>query len=384
MKSRPYPTIQLLYFVFMFLLCFGVLSCNTDDKSKEDQVPNPEVEVVGLKDIVPRQKIGATFSFDNDPKYLGITEKEFNASQVLFYAGFGGWPSEENFDFTNFNESINWLEERNIESHLHMLFGPDQYMPDWLKNESWTPEELDALMQSLIQNIMNANDNKNKVEVWNVINELFRDEDGAYRTDMVWNQMGMEPDASGLTGEENINNEHPVFIRKAFEYCRLATTAKLEYRDYLIENNNPGTGWDKKHKATYQLLRHLLNSNVPIDAIGIQGHFNIGELDWVLEDNGLTQIVEKFKALGLEVYITEMDIGTTENYSPAVIEQQKTDFYYYTLQALKGGVSRIYTWGIQDGRGATWRTNEHPLLWDENLEKKEAYNGVKEALEDSK
>ena len=387
-NTPRYPTL----FSKTVLLClFWLLSfsCSQDSNQEpqtegvqEDSIESPTSLETGLKELNSKVKIGGNFSFVDEPKYLAITETEFNATQVLFYAGFGGWPSRNEYGFTNLNTSVNWLEQKNIDTHIHMLFGPDQYMPDWLKNGTWTSEELDTLMQEYITNIMDANDNKNKVDIWNVANELFND-DGTYRSDMVWNQMGFEDDNSDLTGDENINAQHPIFIRKAFEYCRNASSAKLEYRDYLIESNSEDSGWDKKHKATYQLLRHMLNSNIPLDAVGIQGHFDIGGLDWVLENNGVQQIVQKFKALGLEVYITEMDIGTKEAYTTQAQEQQRTDFYTYTLQALNGGAERIYTWGVGDGRDLFWRTDEKPLLWDTNLEPKEAYFGVKQALQEA-
>ena len=46
-------------------------------------------------------------------------------------------------------------------------------------------------------------------------------------------------------------------------------SAKLELRDYGIEF------WDgsKKARAFYQLVKHLVNSGVPLDAVGFQGHF---------------------------------------------------------------------------------------------------------------
>lgn len=319
----------------------------------------------------------------NEPKYLEITKKEFNVSQVLYYAGFGGWPARDTYDFTALNSATNWLLENDMDVHLHMLFGPDQYMPAWLKSATWTPQELDSLMQEYIQTVMETNDNKNKIGIWNVINELFED-NGSYRSDMVWSQMGFEEDSSGLVGSESINAAHPIFIRKAFEYCRNYTDAKLEYRDYLIENNNPGTGWDKKHKATYQLLKHLLNTDAPLDAIGIQGHFNIGEVDWVIANNGLKEVVEKYKGLGLAVYITELDIGSKLPYTTELKEQQRSDFYNYVLQSLEGGAERIYTWGLHDGRDPFWRTDENPLLWDENLNRKDAYYGVADAIEAAK
>jgi GH35 family endo-1,4-beta-xylanase len=268
---------------------------------------------------------------------------------------------------------------------VHMLVGPDNYNPAWLVEGSWTKQQLNGLLKKQIYSIMDANDNKNKVDVWNVINEVFED-DGTYRTNMVWNQLGWENDNSLLTGEEKINNQHPKFIKQAFTFCRNKTNAILEYRDYNIESNLPEFGWDKKHKAVYQLLKHMVNSNIPIDAVGLQGHYEIGNSDWVTDNNGVKNIVEKYKSLGIEVYITEMDIaaqvGATWNASLA--QQQKQDYYTYIKQAIEGGASRIYTWGIDDGRDPYWLTNQHPLPWNENLEKKPAYFGIQKALYDTR
>lgn len=369
----------LIGIVFLLSNCEETNSAqnNEDDIGLNDDVPILEL---WLKNFSGEVKVGAHFRFDEDPRYLEISANEFNANQVLFYSGFGGWNSRSEFDFNSLNTSVNWLVERDIEPHIHMLFGPDFYTPDWLKNGSWNSEELDTLMQELIQNIMDANDNKNKVAVWNVINELFND-NGTYRTDMVWNQMGFEDDLSALEGAENINDQHPIFIRKAFEYCRALTDSKLEYRDYLIENNNPGTGWDKKHKATYQMLLHLLNANVPIDAVGFQGHYDIGQTDWITQNDELLNAVNRFKSLGLEVYLTELDIGTTASWNEDLAQQQQLDYQSIVSEALKADVQRIYTWGVHDGRDATWRTEEHPLLWDEAISKKPAYEGFLEALQ---
>lgn len=376
------PILRTLLLLGLFSIA---ASCGKDENDAPDESNEADdpIETIGLKDIDPSIGVGAHFALVNEPKYLEITKKEFNVSQVLYYAGFGGWPARDTYDFTALNSATNWLLENDMDVHLHMLFGPDQYMPAWLKSATWTPQELDTLMQEYIQTVMEANDNKNKIGIWNVINELFED-NGSYRGDMVWSQMGFEEDSSGLVGSESINAAHPIFIRKAFEYCRNYTDAKLEYRDYLIENNNPGTGWDKKHKATYQLLKHLLNTDAPLDAIGIQGHFNIGEVDWVIANNGLKEVVEKYKGLGLAVYITELDIGSKLPYTTELKEQQRSDFYNYVLQSLEGGAERIYTWGLHDGRDPFWRTDENPLLWDENLNRKDAYYGVADAIEDAK
>jgi endo-1,4-beta-xylanase len=366
-------SITLALFALFFIAC------------KKNNNPPAQPAGIGLKDINRTIKIGAHLENDfANPKYASLVATEFNCGQSLWYAGYGGWNAAGTYDFNNLNTLINWMKERGISTHVHMLVGPDQYMPDWLKNGSFTNTELDALLKNMVDSIMESNDNKNKVDIWNVANELIND-DGTYRKDMVWNQLGTEVDKSGLSGDEKINTAHPLFIRKVFEYCRQKTTKKLEYRDYNIENNNSNYGLDKKHKGVYQLLKHMLAAGIPIDGVGIQSHYELGNTNWVLQNNELGKNITKFKALGLEVYITEMDIGASKGtWDTTKAQQQKLDYYNVVKQAIQGGISRVYTWGLQDGRDIYWRTNEHPLPWDENLNKKPAYDGIKNALTETR
>ena len=369
---------KLIWLVFL-------LSCSKSEK--ENELPGPIIpsQEIGLKEINPSIFIGSPIVplFDV-PKYMDIPLKEFSAAQVLFYAGFGGWPEDGTLELQNFNALVNWMDQNGLSSHVHMLVGPNFYMPDWLKNGTWTNAELDGHLKNLIHGILDANGNADKIDVWNIANEVFN-QDGTYvdGSDMLWNQLGWEDDTSGLTGDDKINDKHPIFIRKAFTYAREKTDKILEYRDYLIENENPNSGWDEKQKAVVQLIKHMQNSNIPIDAVGIQGHHDIGNADWVLQNDGVKKAAEKFKSLGVEVHFTEIDFGAGEKlWTPELAQQQKEDYYNYIRQAIEGGATRIYTWGVQDGLDKGWRTNEHPLPWDENLDKKPAYQGISEALKD--
>jgi GH35 family endo-1,4-beta-xylanase len=373
--------VHLLTYAIGLFLCFA---CNKN-KSGNNPVIIPPENNIPLKTINTKILIGATVvDAQQNARYASIIETEFNGGQALWYAGFGGWSGPFSYGYDGPNASINWMKTKGISPHIHMLVGPNFYMPDWLKNNPRINAELDTLLKKAIYTIIDTSDNKNKVAIWNVANELFND-DGSYRTDMLWNQLGSEPDQSGLVGVEKINSQHPVFIRKAFQYCRDRTDKKLEYRDFNIENNDDGSQVHKKHKAVYQLLKHMLRSGIPVDAVGIQGHYDIGNLNWILENDGLKKAIQHFKSLGVDVYITELDIGTgSRSWNNILAEQQKKDYYNVVKQAVEAGVSRIYTWGVFDGADRGWRTNEHPLLWDENLNKKPAYYGVQQALIDTK
>ena len=60
---------------------------------------------------------------------------------------------------------------------------------------------------------------------------------------------------------------------------------------------------------------------MPIDGIGLQSHFIVGEVPTTLVEN-----MREFVALGVEVAITELDIRMTLPETAALLEQQKTDY----------------------------------------------------------
>ena len=370
----------------LFIYFFTILLLSSCTHQPNLIVQTEPVKELALKDINARVLIGSTINIieNNDAKYMDIAKTELSTGQSLWYANWGGWLSEKTYDFTNLNTNINWMKEKGISPQMHMLVGPDPFMPDWLIKGTWHKSELDSLLHHMIYSIMDANDNKDKVDIWNVINELFED-DGTYRTNMVWSQIGWEKDKSGLIKDDKINDKHPIFIRKAFTYCREKTAKKLELRDFNIESNNPVSENDKKYKAIYQLLKHMINEKIPVDAIGIQGHLSVGNDSWRLDSNMLKCTVEKFKALGLEVYITELDARIeNQTWTTSLAQKQKQDYYNYIKQAIEGGATRIHFWGIQDGADKGWITTEHPLPWDENFNRKPAYFGIQQALSETK
>lgn len=376
---------RLLSVLLLPFVTFLMLTNCTQKTPAPINDPIDTLPILGLKNLNPRILIGAPLEISRgNEKYQGIIKTEFSTGQSLWYPAWGGWLAEKQYDFKEFNANVNWMKANNISPTMHMLVGPNNYMPDWLLNGNWQNTQLDSLLRGMIYNIMDTNDNKTKVDVWNVANELF-DDDGTYRTNMIWRQLGWENDKSGLAGDAKINTQHPIFVRKAFTYCREKTTKKLEIRDFNLESDDPTTQNYRKNKALFQLVKHMINDNIPIDAVGIQGHLSIGKNDWIFDKNMLRETVKKYKSLGVEVYITELDVRTdNRDWNARLAEQQKQDYYNYVKQAIEGGANHINFWGLQDGFDPFWLLTEHPLLWDENMEKKPAYSGVKAALEATK
>jgi GH35 family endo-1,4-beta-xylanase len=374
---------QFLKILTIYSLSFLLWGCSN---TKSIETPNPPDDGLGLKQINSKVILGSSFDLENTlPLYFETYKKELSAGQALWFPRWGeGWTAEGVYNFSIFNKRVNWLKNNNLSATATLLLGQDIYMPDWLINGNQSGEQLDMMMKNMIDGIMETNDNKNKVDSWLVINELFED-DGTYRTNVLWNKIGWENDRSNLVGDNKINDKHPLFIRKAFEYCRAKTNKKLELRDFGIEHNNTDMDNYKKHRAIYQLLNHMKNTQTPIDVIGLQGHLLIGDTEWLCKNNAFKDIVAKFKALNLDVNITELDIRTNgKTWNDALAQKQKDDYYTFIKQAIEGGANKIDFWGIQDGADPDWFPTEQPLLWSKSLERKPAYFGVKQALIDTK
>ncbi|PSR72566.1 hypothetical protein PHLCEN_2v11559 [Hermanssonia centrifuga] len=188
---------------------------------------------------------------------------------------------------------------------------------------------------------------------WDVVNEPFND-DGTWRTDVFYNTLGTS------------------YVSIALNSARTADpNAKLYINDYNVES--PGA----KSTALQNLVKSLKSSGAPIDGVGLQAHFIVGE---VPSQASLQQNMEAFTALGVEVAITELDIRMTLPSTTALLTQQEKDYQTViaACAAVQGCVGVTiwdwtdkYSWVPQtfSGQGAA-------CPWDANLVKKPAFTGI--------
>ncbi|MFK8115082.1 MAG: endo-1,4-beta-xylanase [Rubripirellula sp.] len=168
-----------------------------------------------------------------------------------------------------------------------------------------------------------------------------------------------------------------------FDFAREADPdAALYYNDYNIESG-------PKHASSMVLLRRLIADGVPIDAVGIQGHWRSGR--------GPSEDIEKaitdYASLGLKVSITELDVTIRgesggqfgsgrfrRSALPSVedLNAQADDYakLFAIFQKHEDVIERVTFWGLKDRR--TWRWGQHPLLFDANNHAKPAYASVVE------
>jgi GH35 family endo-1,4-beta-xylanase len=338
-----------------------------------------------LKDVNPAILVGATVQSGNDEATQLLTsnsalqtvfKREFNLGQTTAYPAWETWKGLKQYDFARFNQVVNYFYNNNILVSAHLLAGPGVYFPAWFNTGSYTNSELEGILEDYIKSAIQTNGNNTKVTYWNVANEALN-WDGHYYTnaaDCKLQQLGWENDLSGLTGASKVHQQHPIWVRRSLEMARKYTNKKLELRDY-------GTDfWDvNKSKAFYQLVKHLKNSGVPLDAVGLQGHFSLDDAanDW----SKLKQAIQEYKKLGLEVYVTEIDLADkAKSWSQDKATRQQAQYKQMVQAIVEAGANWICFWGLRDNWNTSWLYNEKPLLFDESLNPKPAYYGVQEGL----
>jgi endo-1,4-beta-xylanase len=240
--------------------------------------------------------------------------------------------------------------------------------PAWMfKNEKGDTVTKAVLLQRLKDHITTVvNRYKADIYGWDVVNEAIDDRDSVFYRQSAWYK---------ICGED--------FIAKAFEYAHAADPkAILFYNDYNTEN-------PKKREKIYQMVKKLKESGVPIDGVGLQGHWSVNSPS----REELEKSIQLFSSLGLQVQVTELDVSvyagrqggqliqgqrqTAATFTPEM-EQQQRDKYnmvFDVFRQSKDKITGITFWNVSDryswldGRG---RKN-YPLLFDLNLQPKKAY-----------
>ncbi|MGW3037158.1 endo-1,4-beta-xylanase [Streptomyces sp. NPDC001178] len=282
---------------------------------------------------VPAGKLG-------DSTYSTILDREFN---VITPENEMKWdttePSRGNFNFGPGDQIVSHATAHGQRMRGHTLVWHSQ-LPGWVSSIR-DASTLRSVMNNHITQEMTHY--KGKIYAWDVVNEAFADNGSGQQRSSVFHDV--------------LGNG---FIEEAFRTARnVDPAAKLCYNDYNIEN------WsDAKTQGVYNMVRDFKSRGVPIDCVGFQSHFGTGG-----PPSSFQTTLSNFAALGVDVQITELDIA-----------QAPASAYANTVKACMN-VARctgITVWGIRDSD--SWRTGENPLLFDNNGNKKAAYDATLTAL----
>lgn len=279
-------------------------------------------------------------------------------------------PEPDRFVFDGVDRFAAFGEETGKTLRGHTLVWHSQ-CPMWLffdeNKELVTEEVLIRRMKEHIRAVMGRY--KGKIAVWDVVNEVIRDEGGMRES--LWYK---------IAGTN--------YIKEAFRTAReVDPSARLIINDYNLESS------DAKADTMAAFVGEMIEEGVPVDGIGLQMHLNLFDTDM----EKLRRNVRKFTALrkikpDLMLEVTELDMScyrwADENtdvlWTDELHEQFSAKytelFRFYMELAEEGVLDSVVFWGLDDGHswlnGFPRRHKNYPLLIGRDFEVKKAFFDV--------
>ena len=329
----------------------------------------------GLKDAYKDYfSVGVAVSMRNlnNPQHVDIVKTNYNSitAENDFKPG-EIHPQEDVWRWENADAIADFCRENGIKMRGHCLLWHNQ-VGRWMfqdkdadgTNIQASKEKLYERMKTHITTVMQRY--SDIVYCWDVVNEAISDEGEDPLRPSQWKAIA--------GGDE--------FIRKAFEFAHEADPdALLFYNDY-------NAAFPEKRDKIYKMVKEMKEAGVPIDGIGMQGHFSI--YDPSLED--IETAILKYSEIVDHIQFTEVDIRLNretggglrmnrqgEELTP---ERQKMfdDKYTGFFEVLRRHadiIDVVTFWNVTDADSWVGVSN-YPLLFDKDSEPKETYYKVRD------
>ena len=273
-------------------------------------------------------------------------------------------PNEGQFNWENADRIANFCRANGIKLRGHCLMWHSQ-IGRWMTSDNPTKEVFYQRMKNHIQAIVSRY--KDVVYCWDVVNEAMTDDKNAedpYRQSVMYK----------LCGDE--------FIAKAFQFAREADPkALLFYNDY--NECDP-----VKSKRIFNMVKKMKDAGVPIDGIGMQGHYNIyGPTEKEVDD-----AITLYKTIVKHIHVTELDIRVNEEMGGQLrfsregvnvtdsVKQHLADQYarvFRVFRKHKDVVDCVTFWNLGD-RDSWLGAANYPLPFDSEYKPKMAYEYIKD------
>lgn len=275
--------------------------------------------------------------------------------------------------FDTADRMLAFARESGIRVRFHTLVWHNQ-TPRWFFAEGWSDapdapladaETVLARQEAYILQVM-AHVNAafpGLVYCWDVVNEAVETSQGSpdgLRTRSLWHQ---------TTGD--------AFLVHAFRAAR-----KGQAEGQLLFYNDYNSYFPDKQAVILKLLERLRAENL-VDGMGMQTHMDLEHWNLPAFEAGARAYAE----LGLTLHITEMDIHCpgADEASQATLARAYGDFFAMLLRLQREGakIGCVTLWGVSDRY--TWlrffrKQESYPLLFDEELRTKPAFEAVMNAV----
>lgn len=280
----------------------------------------------------------------NDTQFAAVLGEQFNSlsSENEMKWSFLN-PTEGHYNWDTLDRLVDFAEENNMAVKGHGLIS-SCCNPGYLLNIT-DPTALRAAMTAHFEAVMHRYDCK--IDRWDVVTEALKTQGGGLNNNSFHKVLG------------------PGYIGDAFRIARTADPdAKLFINENLVESL-PG-----KRQELYELVSGLVANSVPIDGVAVQMHIT----EVAPKPGVITDMVDSYKALGLEVTIAEMDVHTLNS-------TLQTDIYGAVVgEALNAGITDISFWGFTDKHAYTWLKGAKPLMFSKSYTPKGAFYATHTAL----
>jgi endo-1,4-beta-xylanase len=286
-------------------------------------------------------------------------------------------PTAETYNFADPDSLVAFAEAHRMKVRGHN-FVWHEALPGWFAGTV----NKDNARKILVDHIQTVGGRyKGKIHSWDVVNEAIWIPDGhpdGLRSSSPWFQM-----------------LGPEYIDIAFRTAREADSAALlTYNDYSIEYDSDDEG--KKRAAVLALLQRMKRDKVPLDALGIQSHLHAVSKDGF--SRGVRELIDGAKALGLQVFITELDVNDDAVATADMAERDKVVaevYRSYLRTALDGPeVKAVLTWGVTDkntwlNHGTKFRKQhperlQRPLPFDPDYAPAPAFFAMRDSFDEAK
>ena len=335
----------------------------------------------GLKDAYKDYfSIGVAVNMRNisNPEQIAIIKKDFNS--ITAENDMKPQPTEPaygQFNWENADKIANFCRSNGIKLRGHCLMWHAQ-IGEWMyKDEKGDLVSKEKLFQNMKHHITAIVERyKDVVYAWDVVNEAISD--GGWQG----GRRGMGEHPSPYRNSPLYQIAGDEFIKKAFIYAREADpNVLLFYNDYNAAD--PG-----KRDRIYNMVKSMKEEGVPIDGIGMQGHYNVYGPSMEDVDAALT----KYSTIVKHIHITELDIRANQemggqlNFSrdggniSQVVKALQEDQYarlFKVLRKHKDVVDNVTFWNLSD-RDSWLGARNYPLPYDENYKAKRVYSIIKD------
>ena len=280
-------------------------------------------------------------------------------------------PQEGVFRWKGADAIVAFAQKNHMKVRGHCLVWHQQ-TPEWFFLDHGKKASKKVLYEHMKEHIFaEIGRYKGKVYAWDVVNEAVSDTGKSiYRTESPWYQ---------IAGKD--------YIAQAFRYAHQADPqAVLFYNDYNVFI-------PEKRMKIYTMLKELLKQGVPVQGIGIQGHWSL----YQPTEKELRETLRLFASLGLKVQITEMDVSLYHwekneramrpgeqivwNDSIAKVQAARYAMFFRVFNEFPKVITGVTFWGVTDNY--SWLNNypvrgrqNYPLLFDKFYQEKPAFHAV--------